>query len=89
MQKPVTEKKKYFVVRERAVPEVLLKVVDSAISLEYNSEPPLTSSPYLWLIIAIFFIIILISAYAFGAKPATQFAHIYVTIILIIILRNS
>ena len=29
MQKPVTEKKKYFVVRERAVPEVLLKVVDA------------------------------------------------------------
>ena len=28
MQKPVTEKKKYFVVRERAVPEVLLKVVE-------------------------------------------------------------
>ena len=30
MQKPVTEKKKYFVVRERAVPEVLLKVVEAA-----------------------------------------------------------
>ena len=29
MQKPVTEKKKYFVVRERAVPEVLLKVVEA------------------------------------------------------------
>lgn len=29
MQKPVSEKKKYFVVRERAVPEVLLKVVEA------------------------------------------------------------
>ena len=29
MQKSVSEKKKYFVVRERAVPEVLLKVVEA------------------------------------------------------------
>ena len=29
MQKPGSEKKKYFVVRERAVPEVLLKVVEA------------------------------------------------------------
>ena len=29
MQKQVSEKKKYFVVRERAVPEVLLKVVEA------------------------------------------------------------
>ena len=29
MQKPISEKKKYFVVRERAVPEVLLKVVEA------------------------------------------------------------
>ena len=34
MQKPVTEKKKYFVVRERAVPEVLLKVVEAKKLLE-------------------------------------------------------
>ena len=29
MQKPISEKKKYFVVRERAVPVVLLKVVEA------------------------------------------------------------
>ena len=40
MQKPVTEKKKYFVVRERAVPEVLLKVVEAKKLLE--SEKVLT-----------------------------------------------
>ena len=34
MQKPVTEKKKYFVVRERAVPEVLLKVLEAKKLLE-------------------------------------------------------
>ena len=41
MQKPISEKKKYFVVRERAVPVVLLKVVEAKKLLD--DEPGLLS----------------------------------------------